>query len=104
MSKLVDPANQGISHQTLVKYEKGIVLPGSRELRILCGALDVSADWLLMGRERPGYISMDLAANTLKDLILERIATDTGGADALDYIMGSRARQLAEAKEPKPRK
>jgi hypothetical protein len=54
LCKLIDPVGQGISHQTLVKYEKGIVLPGSRELRILSDALAVSADWLIFGVERGG--------------------------------------------------
>lgn len=100
MCKLIDPAEQGISHQTLVKYEKGIVLPGSRELRILCDALAVSADWLLMGREKPGYITMDLALTNLGQMIQERIMQWNHGGQS-DLI---RSLQLEKAKEPKPRK
>lgn len=45
---------QGISAAMLARYERGVddgrpVLPGARELRLLCEALDVRADWLLLG-------------------------------------------------------
>lgn len=47
---------QGISAAMLARYERGAeegkpVLPGARELRILCEALGVRADWLLMNIE-----------------------------------------------------
>lgn len=98
LCKLIDPVGQGISQQTLVKYEKGIVLPGSRELRILCDALAVSADWLLMGREKPGFISMDAALTALAGMIQERFTIVSPKADMV------RPELLAKAKEPQPRK
>lgn len=43
----------GLTSAMLARYEKGKdgkpILPGARELRILCQALDVTADWLLRG-------------------------------------------------------
>ncbi|MBI3524654.1 MAG: helix-turn-helix transcriptional regulator [Betaproteobacteria bacterium] len=102
MCKLVDPAGHGISQQTIVKYEKGIVLPGSRELRILCDALNVSADWLIMGREKPGFISMELALRHLAELLQERITA----RNPIEYPNKSdivRGMLLVEAKKPKKR-
>jgi transcriptional regulator with XRE-family HTH domain len=41
----------GVSVPTLYRYEKGERLPGARELRLLCDALNVPPDWLLLGSE-----------------------------------------------------
>lgn len=41
--------NDGISRTTIVRYESGENTPGAREIRILCDALWVPADWLLFG-------------------------------------------------------
>lgn len=55
MTARYDPPDyqKGLTPTMLARYEKGVnekpVLPGARELRILCGALNVSADWLLLG-------------------------------------------------------
>ena len=44
---------KGLTAAMLARYERGFdgrpVMPGARELRILCQSLDVSADWLLFG-------------------------------------------------------
>ncbi|MEO8717894.1 MAG: helix-turn-helix transcriptional regulator [Burkholderiales bacterium] len=44
---------KGLTPAMLARYEKGLggkpVLPGARELRLLCSALLVRADWLLLG-------------------------------------------------------
>lgn len=39
----------GVSKASLVRYEAGDSVPGARELRILCKALWVPANWLLFG-------------------------------------------------------
>lgn len=39
----------GISKASIVRYEGGDSFPGARELRILCDALWVSPNWLLLG-------------------------------------------------------
>lgn len=41
----------GVSKASIVRYEAGESLPGARELRILCDALWVSPNWLLLGTE-----------------------------------------------------
>lgn len=44
---------KGLTPAMLARYEKGLdgkaVFPGARELRLLTSALNVSADWLLLG-------------------------------------------------------
>src|SRR5712664_4139179 len=48
---------EGIAPVTLRRYErenKSATLPGPRELRILCDALDASADYLLRGQQNEG--------------------------------------------------
>ncbi len=46
---------KGLTPTMLARYEKGVdgrsVLPGTREFRILCKSLNVSADWLLFGSD-----------------------------------------------------
>jgi transcriptional regulator with XRE-family HTH domain len=107
MCKLIDPVERGIAQQTLVKYEKGVVLPGLRELRILSDALDVSTDWLIFGAERGDkgnpVITMDAALLELAAILRERIAKAT---DPLWFFptIGNRPKLLAKAREPKPRK
>lgn len=51
-TKNFDPA--GISRTTIVRYESGDNIPGGRELRILCDALWVPANWMLFGEEDLG--------------------------------------------------
>lgn len=41
--------SEGISRQSLLRYESGDTLPGARELRILCDTLWVPITWLLTG-------------------------------------------------------
>lgn len=49
--KEFDPEGQGVSRAALFRYESGKILPGARELRILCEALAVSPNWLLLGTD-----------------------------------------------------
>lgn len=103
LCKMVDPVGQGIAFQTLAKYEKGIVLPGARELRILSAALDVSTDFLILGNERKGVVDLDLALNTLQEVIRQRLAKNDPLAFLAD-MYGDRGKLVAKAKEPQPRK
>jgi|GEM_PF-4828891 transcriptional regulator with XRE-family HTH domain len=47
---------KGLTSAMVARYEKGVdgrpVLPGARELRILCEALYVQPEWLLLGVDR----------------------------------------------------
>jgi len=53
LCKMCDHEDQGVSRAALFRYESGKILPGARELRILCNAMKVSANWLLLGSESP---------------------------------------------------
>lgn len=67
-----DGESQGIAPTTLLRYEQGKVLPGAREIRILCDALDVSADWLLFGVENPMGITLSEGLTLLAEVIEDR--------------------------------
>ena len=67
-----DAQSQGITASTLLRYEQGKVLPGAREIRILCNALDVSADWLLTGDENPMGLSLSEGLALLDRVIKDR--------------------------------
>lgn len=67
-----DGEGQGITPTTLLRYEQGKVFPGAREIRILCDALDVSADWLLFGVENPMGITLSEGLTLLAEVIEER--------------------------------
>lgn len=50
LTKLMDlPAQTGISRTTIRGYEVGLYKPGSREIRLLCQALEVTPTWLIFG-------------------------------------------------------
>jgi transcriptional regulator with XRE-family HTH domain len=108
LCKMLDPVGQGISHQTLVKYEKGIVLPGSRELRILSDALAVSADWLIFGVERgekgSAVIQMEDALIELAEMLRDRMVAKNPIKHIAPQADVVRPMLLAKAKEPQPRK
>lgn len=74
LTKLCDlwGEQQGISRTVLSRYESGEFKPGARETRILCHALKVSANWLLLGADIPGRNTAVLDAfETLIEKIFE---------------------------------
>jgi transcriptional regulator with XRE-family HTH domain len=108
LCKLIDPVERGIAQQTLVKYEKGIVLPGLRELRLLCDALAVSADWMIFGFERgekgSTVIQLEDALVELAEIIRDRMVKKNPIKHIAPQADVVRPMLLAKAKEPKPRK
>lgn len=50
-TKMVDPAGKGVARTVLVGYESGNFRPGAREIRLICQALSVTPNWLLLGDE-----------------------------------------------------
>lgn len=46
-----DADKKGISSPTLYRYESRGSKPSAREMRLLCYALNVSPNWLLLGKE-----------------------------------------------------
>lgn len=67
-----DRQGQGITATTLLRYEQGKVLPGAREIRVLCDALDVSADWLVFGVENPMDITLSEGLELLREVVEDR--------------------------------
>lgn len=104
MCKLVDPIGQGIAQPTIVRYEKGEVLPGARELRVLSDALAVSTDFLILGRERNGIVDMGVALSTLSRMLHERLTAENPLIYPPPSIFDDRPKLIAKAKEPKARK
>lgn len=108
LCKLIDPVERGIAHQTLVKYEKGLVLPGLRELRLLCDALAVSADWMIFGFERgekgSTVIQLEDALVELAEIIRDRMVRKNPIKHIAPQADVVRPMLLAKAKEPKPRR
>ena len=102
LCKMVDPIGQGIAQPTIVRYEKGEVLPGAREIRVICNALDVSADWLLFGKERVGVIDMGMALDALSRMLTKQL-TEEGAYRTRKGDM-VRELELIEARKPQPRK
>lgn len=50
LTKLFDePSKAGIGRTTIRGYELGQYKPGTREIRLLCEALEVSPTWLILG-------------------------------------------------------
>ncbi len=73
MCKMCDREQQGISRTTLLRYEAGSILPGAREIRILCDALGVRPDWLFGW---PPTVELPVAEvmKELTELVQDRIA------------------------------
>jgi transcriptional regulator with XRE-family HTH domain len=75
-TKEVSPDGKGLSRAVIAGYENGSYKPGTRELRILCSALEVSPNWLVFGRERlseqPSQLEM-LTDETLPEMGLAKL-------------------------------
>ena len=61
---------KGISLPTIYRYEKGEREPASREIKLLCSALNVSSDWLIFGESWNSQQEADTElANNFRTLI-----------------------------------
>ena len=75
---------RGLSSQTLYRYEKNEREPASREIKLLCGSLNVSADWLVFGKLWNAEQEIDSKlATDLRSLV--RNASNTS---LIDRLMG----------------
>lgn len=106
--KEFDPEGQGVSRAALFRYESGKILPGARELRILCEALAVSPNWLLLGTDRERWTETTSVMVTALDAWVRERANRGELDDMLsgygkenDAVRHERI-QRALAKEPKP--
>lgn len=83
LCKSYDPEGQGVSRATIFRYEAGQGLPGARELRILCDALDMSANELLMGAESKAMHSKTSALAMLLEDWVTTMSKEAGHGDIL---------------------
>jgi len=56
----------GLSRTVLINYEAGRHKPGTRELKLICDALEVSPNYLIYGTEHPHKIEDGLADQILE--------------------------------------
>lgn len=73
LTKLLDrKGGTGISRTTIRGYEIGLYKPGTRELRLLSQALEVSPNWLIFGGEhessQPGQVDGNAKSLPLTEL------------------------------------
>nr|WP_316641762.1 helix-turn-helix transcriptional regulator [uncultured Roseateles sp.] len=109
LSRLVkglDSTGKGISPPSIARYEAGENLPGVRELRLLCDALDVTPKWLIYGELD---VSGKSDAEQLLLSALRRVIAESNPEFALGGIVDTtiefhrkreRAQRLAEARKP----
>lgn len=50
-TKLIDSTGKGVARTVLVGYEAGTFRPGAREIRLICQALSITPNWLILGAE-----------------------------------------------------
>lgn len=59
-TKMVDSTGKGVARTVLFGYESGKFRPGAREIRLICQALSITPNWLVMGLEvTSGQASME---------------------------------------------
>lgn len=98
---------KGLTSAMIARYEKGVqgkpVLPGARELRILCEALYVQPEWLLLGRDRQdharGAVELARQVVSLTNAIQSYAMLDPSAKDENKWIWDQK---LAEIKRPQP--
>jgi transcriptional regulator with XRE-family HTH domain len=95
----LDVLGQGVTPTTLLRYEQGKVKPSTREIRILCRSLDVTADWLVLGQAESRRPAIDEAITLLRKLMEKEFAeSNKGNVDV--YEKFSRQEALKRAKAP----
>lgn len=109
MTKLCDEGEgRGISPPTLARYESGDSAPGARELRLLCVALRVTAQWLIFGDvTAPGASAKEQALlSVLKEIMRDEAKAVADGhavVSALEFFTDPKqvhAQRLKEARKP----
>jgi transcriptional regulator with XRE-family HTH domain len=102
------PGKKGLTAAMIARYERGVkgrpVMPGARELRLLCDALDVAADWLLYGRELPKADAAtvrlaDAASKFVKAAAEYKFFESVMGASSDSDAAKERAAKLARVKQ-----
>lgn len=104
-SKFDYAGKRGVSSASIFRYEKGGQdgsLPGAREMRLLCDALKVSPNWLLLGEHNDPKVKVDTelanAARSMVALVMsgERWSPEAGAGLWKDL---EHSQKLSEVKE-----
>lgn len=104
-TKKFDPV--GVSKASLVRYEGGDSVPGARELRILCKALWVPANWLLFGtldsdtQRQTGRVLLEALESHIKTLVPGELSLlEPLLRQQEKYAVEERQRWIDEARKP----
>lgn len=107
LCKDYDRTGNGVSPPSISRYEAGDSLPGARELRILCDALDVPPAWLLYGRlEDAGTVKAESELLRALDAYVrsKKDDVDIGGSTVSEtlkwHAQRERAERLSKARRP----
>lgn len=100
--------SDGVSKASLVRYESGDSVPGARELRILCDALWVPANWLLFGtldsdiQRQTGRVLLEALENHIRMLVPGELSKLIEPFSRMQekYAIEGRQRWIDEARKP----
>lgn len=102
--------SEGVSRQSIIRYEAGNSAPGARELRILCKALWVPANWLLFGtldsdtQRQTGRVLLEALESHIKTLVPSELSVlEPLLRQQEKYAIEERKRWIDEARKPQPR-
>ncbi len=91
-TRMIDPANKGVSRTALVGYETGTSKPGLREIKLLCEVLLITPNWLVYGTEsaaKTALPSMEMvSANNLRDALCTGLAIAALKGHERDSLLG----------------
>ena len=106
-----DVDGKGVSPTSISRYEAGENFPGTVELRILCDALGVTAQWLVYGDvPNAGQTESEQQLITAMRDFISTNSTDgmfatNGVRPHLQWVLKATPTQLLEnARKPRPRK
>lgn len=102
LTKEYDPDGEGIAQSTISRYINADFLPGAREIRILCDALDVSPNWLILGVEDTKAPALDEVMAEIAGMVVDRIKERNPLRFPRSKVL--RVEMLKRAKAPKQRK
>lgn len=105
LTKEFDAQGQGISPTSISRYETAGNLPGLREFRILCDALDVPPQWLLYGHvsNAEGGAHEQALVKALREFVRAQANEDLiqqGDAQTKWFASQVRRERLARARKP----
>lgn len=99
--------SKGVSPTSIARYESGESLPGARELRLLCEALDVPPQWLLlgslpnMGKSQPQQALIAALQQFIRETQEDvNLGGELASVHTQRWAVEERAKWLEEARKP----